>query len=180
MTVARKVMSSIDPSLDAIRSQFLEHLIDAAAMRADIENLKRADSDMNVRVLTALGEIAADMKSLREGMTAVPQQIAACRTDMRDEVERDFPSKPEAMAMEQRIEKQMAQVDKTLGTQIAEVDKKLTAGMTEMSTEISKIDTKVEKMWIKITVVVTAVTTTIMAIGGFVQWLMVLSKIPGG
>ena len=139
-------------------------LADIAVMRADIDNLKQSDRDITQRVLIALGELSADIKSLRQDVINVPQKISACRTDMRTEIERDFPSKPEAMLMEQRIEKQIADTDKTLGKQIADV-----------RSELTKLDTKIDKVWIKITVVV----TTIVAVGGVIQLWLVISKALG-
>lgn len=139
-------------------------LADIAVMRADIDNLKQSDRDITQRVLIALGELSADIKSLRQDVINVPQKISACRADMRVEIERDFPSKPEAMLMEQRIEKQIADTDKTLGKQIADV-----------RSELTKLDTKIDKVWIKITVVV----TTIVAVGGVIQWWLVTSKALG-
>lgn len=155
-----------------LQAQLLTHLVDSATMKADIENLKQSDREMGQRVLTMLGELIADMKALRNDLGGVPVQIAACRNDMRSEVERDFPSKTEAMAMEQRIEKQLSDTDKTLGKQISEVDKKLDSGMADMTAQITKVDSKVDRIWIKITVVV----ATIVVIGGLVQWVLLTSR----
>ena len=149
---------------DDVQAQLLSHLIDASAMRADIENLKQSDRDTSQRVLTMLGELSADIKALRQDVINVPQKISACRLDMRSEIERDFHSKNESMAMEQRIEKQITDTDKTLGKQIADV-----------RTELTKLDAKVDKIWIKITVVV----STIVALGGVIQWLLVTAKALG-
>lgn len=153
---------------NTMQAQMFTHLIDAAAMKADIEHLKMADRELTQRILTVLGELAADIKAVRTDMSTVPRQISECRNDMRTEVERDFPSKTEAMMMEQRIEKQISGTDRTLGRQIAEVDKKLDAGMADVTAQITRVDTKVDKIWIKITMVL----VTILSIGGLVQWLL--------
>lgn len=155
-----------------LQAQLMTHLIDSATMKADIDNLKQSDRETNQRVLTMLGELVADMKALRNDLGGVPAQIAAGKTDMRAEIERDFPSKTEAMAMEQRIEKQLSDTDKTLGKQISEVDKKLDSGMADVTAQITKVDSKVDKIWIKITVVV----ATIVVVGGLIQWLLLTSK----
>ena len=156
-----------------LQSQLITHLLDAATMKADIENLKRAQGEQNARLLQVLSEMSADIKGLGAALTAVPRQISECRDDMRDEIERDFPNKPDALKMEQRIEKKMADVDKTLGKQIDDVDKRLTSGMTDVAAQITKVDTKVDKIWIKITVVVTTVT----AVGGLIQWAVMMRVI---
>lgn len=160
-------------SEETLQSQLIARLMDAATMKADIENLKQAHGEQNARLLQVLTEMSADIKSLGTALVAVPRQIAESRVDVRAEIERDFPSKPEAMLMEQRIEKQMAEVDKTLGKQIADVDKRLTSGMTDVAAQITKVDNKVDKIWIKITVVV----TTVMAVGGVLQWLLLVKVI---
>lgn len=166
-------LSSQAMNEDTMQSQHITQLLDAATMKADIENLKRTQGEQNTRLLHVLSEMAADVKLLGNALTAVPRQIAECRNDMRDEIDRDFPNKPEAMLMEQRIEKQIADVDKTLGKQIADVDKRMTVGMTDVAAQITKVDNKVEKIWIKITVVV----TTVMAVGGLLQWLLLMKVI---
>ena len=160
-------------SEETLQSQLIARLMDAATMKADIENLKQVHGDQTARLLQVLTEMSADIKSLSVALVAVPRQIAESRSDTRAEIERDFPSKPEAMLMEQRIEKQMAEVDKTLGKQIADVDKRLTSGMTDVAAQITKVDNKVDKIWIKITVVV----TTVMAVGGVIQWLLMVKVI---
>lgn len=160
-------------SEQTFQTQLIAHLMDAATMKADIENLKRAQGEQNARLLQVLHEMSADIKLLGAALTAVPKQISECRDDMRSEIERDFPSKPEAMSMEQRIEKQMADVDKTLGKQIADVDKRLTTGMTDVAAQIAKVDNKVDRIWIKITMVV----TTVVAVGGVIQWLLLVKVI---
>lgn len=159
---------SSEHEISAVSAQMFTHLIDAAAMKADIENLKAADRELTQRILTILGELSSDIKVVRTDMATVPRQISECRGDMRDEVERDFPSKTEAMMMEQRIEKQISDTDRTLGRQIAEVDKKLDTGMADVAAQITRVDTKVDKIWIKITMVL----VTLMAVGGVVQWLL--------
>jgi len=146
-------------------SQLTLHLIEAAGMKADIENLKRQSAETNVRILTVLGEMSSDLKALRTDVAGVPHQIDVCRQDMRREVERDFPTKPEAILMEQRIEKQIAEVDKTLGKQIADVDTKLTQKLTD-------VENKVDRQWLKISVIV----ATIVALGGILQWIFVMSQ----
>lgn len=149
---------------DDVQAQLLTHLIDASAMRADIENLKQSDRDTSQRVITMLSEMSADIKALRQEVISVPQKISACRIDMRGEIERDFHSRTESLQMEQRIEKQITDTDRTLGKQIADV-----------RAELTKLDTKIDKIWIKVTVVV----STIVAIGGIVQWLLVTAKALG-
>lgn len=158
---------------EALQAQHITQMLDAATMKADIENLKRTQSEQSARLLHVLSEMAADVKLLGAALTAVPRQIADGKNAMRDEIERDFPSKPETMRMEQRIEKQIADVDKTLGKQIADVDKRMTSGMTDVAAQITKVDNKVDKIWIKITMVVTTVTV----LGGLIQWLLLLKVI---
>lgn len=160
-----------------MQSHFFEHLIDAASMRADIDNLKKADVDRDSRIVAMLTQVSADIKSLRDTVASVPRQIAECRVDMRREVDREFPNKIEAMEMERRIENQIGATDKTLGTkidavdkklgiQIDAVDKKLTGEITDLKSEVQKVQSTVDKQWLKITVIISTVVAVAMA----VQW----------
>lgn len=148
------------------------HLIEAAGMKADIENLKHEGVAANERLLDVLREMSTDLKALRMDLGTVPRQIDSCRQDMRREVERDFPTKSEALQMEQRIEKQIADTDKTLGKQISDVDKKIDAKMAEVTVQITKVDTKLNNLWIRLSMVM----LTLIAAGGVVQWILLTYK----
>ena len=139
-----------NPSPQEINTHLLEHLVESASMKADIANIKASQHELTVRLLTQMGEIAGDVKAIRADLSTVPEKINACRADMRREVERDFPSKPEVLQMEQRIEKQITDTDKTLGLQIAD------------------LRARVDKLWIKITATVTGAITVL----GGVAWLI--------
>ena len=162
-------MPAAQPSED-FQTHFMTHLIDAASMRTDIENLKRADHDFNTRVLSSLDSLGNELKGMRDLIGFVPGQIAACRLDMRHEIERDFPSKMDALNMERRIEESVADTDKTLGLQIAAVGKKSSEDIQALKDQVTSVETKVDRQWLKITVIV----STIVAIGGIIQWLLML------
>jgi hypothetical protein len=153
---------------DEFQTRFMTHLIDAASMKSDIENLKRTDHEFNTRIISALDSVTSELKGLREMIGFVPGQIAACRIDMRNEIERDFPNKMDAMSMERRIEDKLAETDKTLGLQIAAVGKKSSDDIQSLKDQITCVENKVDRQWLKITVIV----STIVAIGGFAQWLL--------
>ena len=161
--------ASAQPS-EEFQARFMTHLIDAASMRSDIENLKRSDDDFKARVISALEGVSTELKGLRDIIGHVPEQIAACRLNMRHEIERDFPSKIDALNMEQRIEESVADTDKTLGLQIAAVGKKSSEDIQSLKNQITSVENKVDRQWLKITVIV----STIVAVGGIIQWLLML------
>ena len=138
------------PTPAEINTHLLEHLVEAASLKADVANIKSAQNDLTTRLLTQMGEIAGDVKAIRADLSTVPEKINACRIDMRREIERDFPSKPEVLQMEQRIEKKITDTDKTLGLQIAD------------------LKAKVDKLWVKIA----ATTTGAITVLGGVAWLI--------
>jgi len=158
-----------------LTQHFLTHLIDAASMRTDIDNLKSRDSDFNMRMIASLDAITAELKALSAGISHVPRQISECRLDMRHEVERDFPSKVETLNMERRIEDKIGETDKTLGTQIAAVNTKLSGEMQELKAAQVELNTKFDKQWLKITVIV----STVVSIGMLVQWMLILYNVVG-
>jgi len=151
-------------------SDFMKHLIEAAGMRADINSLQKSNAETNNRMFTILAEVSADIKAMRENMAHVPLQITECRRDLRHEVERDFPSKMETVQMERRIEEQINVVDKTLGKQIAEVSKSVSDQIVAVKDDIKSLNNKVEKQWLKITVIVSTIVTLAM----IVQWLLMV------
>lgn len=138
------------PTNTEVNTQLLEHLVDAASIKAEVANIKAAQHDLTSRMLAQMGEIAGDIKAIRADLITVPEKINACRADMRREVERDFPSRMDAVQMEKRIEEKIAEGDSRLSEQIRE------------------IDNKIEKQWVKIT---TAIVVVSVAAGIFV-WLV--------
>jgi hypothetical protein len=88
---------------------------------------------------------------------------------MRHEVERDFPSKMDIKDMENRIEKQASETERDLSTQITKLDTKVDANHTSLNT-------KVDKLWLKITIPIMVVIT----IGGLIQWVLVTMKMAAG
>lgn len=160
-------MSTAAQPNDDFQARFMSHLIDAASMRTDIENLKRADHEFNMRILTSLDSVTSELKGLRDLIGFVPGQIAACRLDMRHEIERDFPSKMDALNMERRIEERVADTDKTLGKQIAAIDTKLTSELQSVKEEQVRQGNKLDRQWLTITVIV----STVVGIAMVAQWL---------
>lgn len=158
--------AAAQPSED-FQTHFMTHLIDAASMRTDIENLKRADHDFNTRILNSLDAVTTELKGLRDLIGFVPGQIAACRQDMRHEIERDFPSKMDALNMERRIEESVADTDKTLGKQIAAIDTKLTSELHSVKEEQVRQGNKLDRQWLTITVIV----STVVGVAMVTQWL---------
>ena len=153
--------------VSATEHDFTVHLLEAGRMRADIDNLKANELAMNTRILSAIAELGSDIKSMRESLQAVPRQIGECRADMRREVERDFPAKTDALNMERRIEDKIAETDKTLGLQIAAVGKRSTEDIQALKDQITCVENKVDRQWLKITVIV----STVVSIAMIAQWL---------
>lgn len=153
----------------AEQNELMKHLIEASRMQSDIDNLKSGQIDMNNRIIGMLGELAGDIKGLRVDLQGVPDKIAACRVEMRREVERDFPDRTDTLEMEKRIEKQIEATDRALSEQITEVN-------TNLNTKLSALDAKVERLWVKITATVTAV----LGVAGFIAWVLQNAKLFGG
>lgn len=143
----------------------VQHLIAREWAKNEILQLRNGHMELQRQMIEVTGATNAELKSLRETLIAFPNtvasQIAQCRRDLREEIEQDFPSKLEAISMEKRIEDKIGDTDKTLGKQISDLDKK-----------VDGINDKVERQWLKITVVV----GTIVAVGGFAQWFFATGK----
>lgn len=154
---------------DSYTADEVQHLIAREWAKNEILTLKKSDIEIQKQLIEISGTTAAELKNIREAVTSFPvmvaTQIAQCRKDLRAEIEQDFPSKLETLRMEQRIEDKIGATDNTLGKQISALDKK-----------VDGLENKVDKMWLKITVVV----STIVSIGGLVQWFFLTgSKIIG-
>lgn len=146
----------------SIETHFVEHLIDAARLKTEVDNLKSSVSDIQTQTVSALAGLAVKMDALTSALNVVPERIAACRTDVRREVERDFPTRPDAIEMEHRIEKKVEEGDKALAHQIS-----------ELSTKFVNLEGKVDRMWLKISVAVSVIGTVLVLLG----WL--LDRLPG-
>lgn len=143
----------------------VQHLIAREWAKNEIISLRNGHMELQRQMIEVTGATNAELKSLRETLIEFPNsvanQIAQCRRELREEIEQDFPNKLEAIRMEQRIEDKIGDTDKTLGKQISDLDKK-----------VDGINDKVERQWLKITVVV----GTIVAVGGFAQWFFATGK----
>jgi predicted nucleic acid-binding Zn-ribbon protein len=148
---------------------FTAHLVEAAKMQGEIENLKSGQLDLQTRILGLLGELSGDIKGIRAEMQSVPDKIASCKVEMRREVERDFPDRMDALEMEKRIEKQIEATDRTLSEQITKVENSL-------NTKLTSVENKLDRQWIKIT----ATITTVAAGAAAIAWVFKNAPFFGG
>jgi len=146
---------------DAYSYDEVQHLIAREWAKQEIITLRNGQLELQKQIVELTGGFTSEMRSMREMLAGLPglvaSQISECRKDMRQEIENDFPSKLETLRMEQRIEDKISGTDATLGKQISALDKK-----------VDSLENKVDRQWLKITVVV----STIVSIGGVVQWLI--------
>jgi len=160
---------NIEQETEVLEHDFRSHLVDAASMKKDIEALQRRDNEIMSRTFEKMADLDGNMKVLQELMRDIPRQISSCRTDMRHEVERDFPSKMDIKDMENRIEKQASETERDLSKQITKLD-------TKVDTNHNSLNTKIEKLWLKITIPIMVV----IALGGLIQWVLVTMKMAAG
>jgi len=139
----------------------LQHLVAREWAKNAIIQLQGGQAELQKQLVELNSTFISEVRAFREALTSLPgliaSQIRDCRTDLRREIENDFPNNIEAMRMEQRIEDKIGATDTTLGKQISALDRK-----------VDSLESKVDKQWLKITVVV----GTIVALGGLVQWLI--------
>lgn len=172
---------------ESLQTELLRHLIDAAAMRQEIDNLRSNQADAQHRTAEMFGAVITKLDSLTSAVNAVPERIAACRAEMRREIEKDFPDRVAAMQMEKRIEDRVDAGDQNLSKQITDVQLSLNARISSvesgLKTEIASIKTNVDKQWIKITTAVTVIGTCGAALVWFLNNLplfLAASKAAGG
>jgi len=146
-----------------LSARLLTHLVEAAGMKSDIENLRVNQNELTTRVLVSLGELSEDMKAIRDEISDVPESLSVCKADMRREIERDFPSRLDTIEMEKRIENQIIETDRQLSRQIAQVDNGAKERHASLNARIDGVEGKLDKQWIKI---VTAVTVVMVLLGG--------------
>ena len=150
---------------DSYTADEVQHLIAREWAKNEIISLRAGAIEFQKQLVEIGGTTNTELKHLREVLqefpTLVSSQVNQCRSDFRREIEQDFPSKLETMRMEQRIEDKIGTTDHTLGKQISSLDKK-----------VDSLEGKVDRQWLKISVVV----TTIVAIGGIVQWIFTAGK----
>ena len=148
-------MSTIpDKTAEGFQQHFVEHLIDAARLSTKVENLEVEVGDVKNRTLTELTGLSVKLDALTVAIQAVPERISACRVEVRNEVERDFPNRRDSLEMEHRIEKKVEEGDRDLPKQISELSIKFTG-----------LETKVDKMWLKIAGAVSIIGLIVVIIG---------------
>lgn len=145
---------------DAVQAQLLTHLIEAAAMRQDIDNLKANQGESYHRVVEMLSSLNTKMEGLQASIQSVPERIAACRNELRNEVKEAYPDRLAAERMERRIEDKVDEGDQALSAQIQSVS-------TDLNARITEVEKKVDRQWLKITWAVSIVGT----IGACLVWL---------
>jgi hypothetical protein len=167
------------PSQDVKDSYTLDevqHLIAREWAKNEIISLKAGALEFQKQLVEIGGATNAELKHLRETLqefpTMVASQISHCRDEMRREIQKDFPDRLEAIAMEKRIEDKIGETDTTLGKQISSLDKKVDNTKNELTTDINSLRESVNRQWLKISVVV----ATLIGVGGLIQWLLVTSK----
>ena len=150
----------------------VQHLIARDWARSEIKRLSEGQIELHRQMLDAIGTTNQELKAMRDVIITFPglitTQISDCRKDMRREVEADFPSRLDAMNMERRIEDKVAETDKTLGLQIAAVGKKATDDFQSLKDQLTCVENKVDRQWLRITVIV----STVVSLGLLVQWLL--------
>lgn len=143
------------------RAELLSHLVEASAMKTDIEHIKSNQAELTHRLLVSIGELSGDIKAMRTELQSVPDRIQACRLDMRREIEKDFPDRVDALEMEKRIEKQVEGTDRKLSEQLGNLN-------TVLNRRIDQVESKVDRVWIKITTAMTVV----FVVAGLVAWIL--------
>jgi hypothetical protein len=161
---------------DSYTADEVQHLIAREWAKNEIITLKAGALEFQKQLIEIGGATNAELKHLRESIQEFPSmvssQIAHCRDDMRREIQKDFPDRLEAVAMEKRIEDKIGETDTTLGKQISSLDKKVDNTKNELTADINSLRELVNRQWLKISVVV----ATLIGAGGLIQWLLVTSK----
>lgn len=129
----------------------VQHLIAREVAKQQMAEIKAGLLDTNKKLLEVVSTFNAEIKALRELMAAAPIKVDECRADMRREIERDFQTAISAERMEHRIEDR-----------------------------IDAVDAKVDKQWLKITVVLGTLSSLITGIGVAVNYWLMVSKIVNG
>ena len=183
-----------DVQQQIIESRLSDHLIEAGAMKAEIEHLKNSQADSSRFIVSALGELKGSIESLRSALSNVPQQISSCRAEMRREVEKDFPDRLYVLKMENNIEARVDAGDAKLSEQIRAVEKTLTEKMSAMSTasdkrqaetqaavelRVGNLERSVDRLWIKITSAVTLVGLVLAGVAWIIDHWPMLSAVAG-
>ena len=148
-------------SVENVHSELLAHLVEASAMRVEIDHVKTTQTELTHRLLVSMGELSGDIKAMRSEIQSVPDRIQTCRVEMRREIEKDFPDRVDALEMEKRIEKQMEATDRKLSEQVSSMN-------ATLNRRIDQVEGKVDKAWIKVTTAV----SVILFVAGLIAWVI--------
>ena len=94
----------------------VQHIVAREMARRQIEQLQNGQLETNKRLVEMTAAFNAELKSLREMIASQPAQVDACRSELRHEIERDFPGRIEFLELEDKVDRQWLKITMILGT----------------------------------------------------------------
>lgn len=128
----------------------VDHIVARRMAEQQIIQLQNGQLATNQRLVDMGSQLSAKLDGIFAALEKQPEKLEKHKVSIMLEVEKDFPSKIELMRMEGHIKTQFDAVNK-----------------------------KVDIQWVKITLVLSTITAVIVAIGGFINYLILVEKLIG-
>jgi hypothetical protein len=128
----------------------MQHIVARKMAEQQIIQLQNGQLAIERRMVEMMASFNSKIENLIELMQKQPDKMDKCKVDLREEIDKDFPSKIDLERME-----------------------------AHLKTQISALNTKVDMQWLKITIPVSVVVAASSIVGWFITYGMIVSKMAG-
>ena len=128
----------------------MQHIVARKMAEQQIIQLQNGQLTIERRMVELVAGFNTKIESLIDMLQKQPEKMEKCKVDIREEIDKDFPSKLDLEKME-----------------------------SHLKTQISALNTKVDMQWLKITIPVSIVVAASSIVGWFITYGMIVSKMGG-
>lgn len=128
----------------------MQHIVARKMAEQQIIQLHNGQIELAKNIVSQGIHVNDKLELIFKMLQGQPEKMDKCKVDLRDEIDKDFPSKLDLERME-----------------------------SHLKTQISALNTKVDMQWLKITIPVSIVVAASSIVGWFITYGMIVSKMGG-
>ena len=128
----------------------MQHIVARKMAEQQIIQLQNGQIDLAQKIVAQGVHVNEKLELIFKMLQGQPEKMDKCKVDLRDEIDKDFPSKLDLEKME-----------------------------SHLKTQISALNNKVDMQWLKITIPVSVVVAASSIVGWFITYGMIVSKMGG-
>lgn len=126
----------------------VRHIVAREVAKQQLQQLQSGQIELNKKMVEMVADFTAKLDGLTILISKQPEKMEKCRTELRREIEKDFPSKLEFNTMENHLK-----------------------------TQIGLLDKKVDMQWLKVTIPLAVLSALITGIGVVLNYFILISKL---